>query len=127
MVSDWLPDIPFDKYYKYLASIGTAVLLLTLFIETTFLDNRIVFEMSGVALIFGVLGWLVEKFWIDYEANVNMEWQHAVKASAGTNKSPYDIVDVNRLRIPWIILGSRLLLLLIFAAIEISIYFDKTV
>jgi hypothetical protein len=122
MVSDWLPDLPFDKYYKYLASIGTAVLLLSLFVQTTFLDNRVVFEMGGVAVIFGVLGWLVEKFWMDYEANVNMEWQHAVRASAGTKKSPYDFVDVNRLRIPWVLLGSRLLLLLAFVGIEIWIY-----
>jgi hypothetical protein len=122
MLPDWIPDLPFDQYYKFIASIGTIILIPSLVIETTFLDNQVVFEMGAVALGYGFIGWFLEKFVMDYEAAINMKWRHAVSKASKVRESPYDIMDVNQIGMAWIIGIVRLLFFIVFISVELGIY-----
>lgn len=58
-------DLPllFNEYYTYLASVGTVVGGVALFIDPTFVSSRVAFEMGAIGVLSGLLGWLVDSLW----------------------------------------------------------------
>lgn len=57
---DGIPDLPFNKLHRFIASLGALLVLLSLFVETAYLTNELVFELGFAALSIGLASWLVE-------------------------------------------------------------------
>lgn len=102
-----LPDLPFNKYYTYIASVGALAIFLSLFLETVYLNNQTVFEMGAAAVAFGILGWLVEMYWRNWNEGMNTALPHAIsKISPG--ESPFDYMDFDPMTVAFTMFLSRI-------------------
>lgn len=116
-----LPDLPFDKYHRFIVSLGALVALLSLFLDTTFVSNRTAFEMGAVAVGFGLLGWVIELFWSAYSRQKNIEWQHVIRQTPH-GESPYENMSGGRMGMVYVVVLSRLLVVGGLVAAEAWIY-----
>ena len=119
-----LPDLPFKHYYQYLASFGAIVIIISLLLQPTFMSSKKLFEMGSIAIIFGIFGWLLEMFWHNLADNINMEWKHATY-KAGPQQSPYEIFDVDRLKLTAFVSLSRMIMFGIFVFSEFMVYSSR--
>ena len=122
MASKWLPDLPFNDYYQFLASVGVLMMGLALIIEPEYLSGRLIFEMGAAAVIVGIFGWLVEKAVGDYANNANIKWQHAVTKGGRQHKSPYEIYDRDPTLLAALVGLSRFALFFILVGVEWYLY-----
>lgn len=116
-----VPSLPFGKWYTFIASFGSVVAGLSLFLETTFLPNRLVFEMGGVAVVFGIIGWVVEMILSDWSKHKNVQWQHVIRQTP-TGESPYDYMPGNPGNTVIVAFALRIMILMGFILVETGLY-----
>ena len=97
-----IPELPLNEYHRFMTTVGALVTILSLFIDTTFLPGRVVFEMGAATFVFGLIGWLLEIFLGEYSMALNMKWKEVISKS-GPRQSPYDLMDSDQV---WIAIGS---------------------
>ena len=93
-----------------MTSVGALVAVLSLFIDTTFIPSRTVFEMASVTFIAGILGWLFEIFLGEYASALNAKWREVV-VRREPGQSPYDLMNANQLRMT---IGATFARLIVF-------------
>lgn len=117
-----LPDLPLKQYHRFLTTIGAIVAVLSLFVDTTFLPSRAVFEMGATAFGFGLAGWILENFWSEFSHAKNMDWMRVVQ-EGDWNETPYENLRYSMVTLSLVVSLSRILLIAGFFWIEAQIYF----
>lgn len=122
MTGKWIPDLPFNEYHRFIASSGVVFMIIPLIVDPEFIPQRTVFEMGAVAVFFGIVGWLVEYYWVEHSDHVNFDYQVArAKAIAG-DKSELDEMIANDPISELRVSASRAVIMVCFVAVEVWLY-----
>lgn len=116
-----LTNLVYDRYYKFLASLGALIIVLSLFFPTFPFERIKVLEMGSVLVIFGLIGWFIDNSWEVLENNLELKWQHNI-AKTDLGSSPYENMDYDSVKLGLLVILSRMLVVGGLIITEIWIY-----
>ncbi|WP_367175851.1 hypothetical protein [Haloarcula rubripromontorii] len=61
-----IPELPYDNIHKFLAAVGSVLIVLSLFVEPVYLDSETILSIGSVAVILGLTGWGLERAMLPY-------------------------------------------------------------
>lgn len=67
------PDLPFDNIHKFLAAVGTVLIVSALFFEPVYLNSRDILNVGIMGLLVSLIGWMFESVLIPYLRSIEEE------------------------------------------------------
>lgn len=108
---EWSTDLPFDKYHQFIASLGAVAILAALFLDSTFIGNRVIFEMGAGAVFFGLIAWVFESLLVEYTATKSLSDPNY---AANAHTSAMGVVRIAT--------AVRILIIIVWLAVETLLY-----